>query len=107
MLEDIKMLLGITGTELDQRLETILWSVEARLKFLLGGGEEIPSSLAYIVIEVSVARFNRIGSEGMASHSVEGESISYVDNDFAAYMDDIQTYLNKQEEAKRGRVCFL
>lgn len=107
MLEDIKMLLGITGAELDQRLETILWSVEARLKFLLGGVEEIPSSLTYIVIEVSVARFNRIGSEGMASHSVEGENISYVDNDFAAYMDDIQTYLNKQEEAKRGRVRFL
>ena len=52
-------------------------------------------------------RFNRIGSEGFSSHSVEGESLSFSDDDFAGYREDIQTYLDSQKEAKKGRVRFL
>ena len=68
---------------------------------------EIPEALAYIVVEVAVARFNRIGSEGMSSHSVEGESISFSDDDFAGYKADIEAYLDEQSGTKRGRVRFL
>lgn len=107
MLEDIKKLLGIDGTALDDKLNIILQSVQARLKVLLGGVTEIPPSLQYIVTEVSVIRFNRIGSEGTSSHSVEGESISYSDNDFAGFMDEINAYLCGQIGSNRGRVRFI
>ena len=88
MLEKIKLLLGLDGNELDEQLELILANTGERLKLLLGGVSEIPEALAYIVVEVAVARFNRIGSEGMSSHSVEGESISFSDDDFAGYKAD-------------------
>ncbi|MFR2405562.1 MAG: phage head-tail connector protein [Eubacterium callanderi] len=52
-------------------------------------------------------RFNRIGSEGLSSHSVEGESLSFSDNDFSGYQEDIQVFLNAQKNARRGRVRFL
>lgn len=107
MLEEIKKLLGIDGTALDDKLHIILQSVQARLKILLGGVTEIPPSLQYIVTEVSVIRFNRIGSEGMSSHSVEGESISFSDNDFAGFMDEIEAWQDEQKGTKRGRVRFL
>ena len=52
-------------------------------------------------------KLNRIGSEGLSSHSVEGESLSWSENDFAGYMDDIRAYLDDQKESKKGKVRFL
>lgn len=107
MLSQLKTLLGVEGTELDDRLNLILTNTGERLKILLGGVSEIPEGLRYIVTEVAVVRFNRIGSEGMSSHSVEGESISFSDDDFAGYRADIEAYLDEQAETRRGRVRFL
>ena len=33
-------------------------------------------------MDVSVIRFNKIGSEGLSSHTVEGESLSFAEDDF-------------------------
>lgn len=108
MLNDLKQMLGIDANETsqDDKLKLIISAATARLQVLLGGVEP-PDSLDYIICEVSVRRYNRIGSEGMTSHSVEGESITFTDNDFAGFEDDIQAYLDTQKESKRGRVRFL
>lgn len=106
MLESIKLLLGIATTDRDSLLKQIISSATARLTVLLGGVEP-PESLDYIITDVCIRRFNRIGSEGMTSHAVEGESISFSDNDFAGFEDDIQAFLDTQKESARGRVRFL
>lgn len=106
MLDDLKKLLGIEDDSLDSKLELILRSVQGRLKLLLGG-IEVPSEMNHIVMEVAVIRFNRLGSEGMSAHSVEGESMSYNDNDFDGFLNEIQAFLDSQEESKRGRVRFI
>jgi len=108
MLEDIKRLLGINGTTAqDEMLNGIISLTEFRLKNLLGGAETVPETLRYIVTEVSIARFNRIGSEGLASHSVEGESMSWSDDDFKSYSSDIEAYQSSKENAKKGVVRFI
>lgn len=108
MLEDLKILLGIPAEDesLDNKLRVILDSVRSRLKALLGG-QEPPNELDYIVTDVAIIRFNRIGSEGLSSHTIEGESQSFTQDDFAAYRDDIQAYLDSQKNARKGRVRFL
>lgn len=108
MLEELKLLLGIEKSDIsqDEKLNLIIESVSTRLKVLLEGAD-IPESLKYVVTEVSVIRFNKIGSEGLSSHSVEGETMSFADNDFAGYMDEIEAFLNSQKEAKKGRVRFI
>ena len=108
MLNELKIMLGIAkeDTDLDEKLELILSNVAARLKVLLGGIDPQPN-LNHIILEVAIIRFNRIGSEGMSSHSVEGESTNYAMNDFDGYMDEIQAFLNTQENNKRGKVRFL
>lgn len=105
-LTTLKTLLGIPDDSRDALLTTIVSAVQARLLLLLGGASEVPESLAYIVPEVAVIRYNRIGSEGMSSHSVEGETVAYADNDFAGYMSEIEAYLDEQQTTKRGRVRF-
>ena len=108
MLKNLKILLGTSesDTSQDAKLNLILSGTTSRLKALLGG-QDPPEDLNYIITDVAVIRFNRIGSEGFSSHSVEGESLSFSDDDFAGYREDIQTYLDSQKEAKKGRVRFL
>ena len=107
MLNDIKTILGISGGEQDELISSLYSMTTQRLITLLGTGvEAVPDDLSYIVTEVTVARFNRIGSEGVSSHSVEGETMTWSQNDFDPYMDDINSWLDSKSKSK-GRVKFL
>ena len=106
MLEEIKIILGIADNALDSQLNIIIANTTARLKMLLGG-LDVPENLNYVVTEVSIKRFNRIGSEGITSHTVEGESMSFSDDDFAEFAGDIQAYLDSVAAAKKGKVLLL
>ena len=105
MLENLKRILGIAveDTDLDDKLNWIISSVRSRLKLLLGGTDP-PEEMNFIIVEVAVVRFNRIGSEGTASHSVEGESLTFSDSDFDAYMAEIRSFKDSlgQQGAKGG-----
>ena len=105
MLEDLKRMLGLSGQkdeELEQKLEWILGATTSRLKVLLGGIDP-GNDLDYIVTEVSIIRYNRIGSEGFQSHTVEGESVGFLNSDFDSYMDDIETYKRtKNSDTAKG-----
>lgn len=111
-LETLRRMLGFApnsdGTEaddeLDKKLIYILESSEERLR-VITGCPDVPPPLAHIVIDVSCARFNRIGDEGMNSHSVKDESMNYSDDDFAPYMREINSFLAATN--KRGKVRFL
>lgn len=106
LLNDLKILLDITGTDMDDKLNLILESVTDRLKLLVGGVEPTPA-LNHVIIEVAIIRFNRIGSEGAKSHSVEGESLTYQDSDFDSYKDEIEAFRESQIAIKKGRVRFI
>lgn len=108
MLQNLKLLLGIDpdDTSLDAKLLLIISTATSRLKILLGGIEP-PESMEHIIMEVAVIRFNRIGSEGLSSHTVEGESLSFSDGDFSGFSGEIQAFLESQESGTRGRLRFL
>ena len=108
MLTYLKTMLGFStdDTDIEERLALIIESTTARLKVKLGGIEP-PEELEYIIKEVAIKRFNRIGSEGLESHSVEGENLSFEDDYFNEFADDIQAFLDKQKEVKRGKVRFI
>ena len=108
MLQDVLNLLGLSSEDAETvgRLTVIIASVQQRLLLLIGG-TEVPAKLSYIVTEVSVARYNRIGSEGVSSHSVEGESMTFIEDDFAPYKTDIEAYLTSESGGTKGVVRFI
>lgn len=106
MLQDVKALLGLTDDGQDDKLTVIINMVQNRLCAILGLSS-VPYELEYIVTEISVMRFNRIGSEGMSSHTVEGESISFTNDDFGPFMDDIDAWKAAQENRTVGVIRFL
>jgi len=107
MLEELKRMLGLPNqedVELDKKLDLILRTTRSRLVVLLGGIDP-KEDLDYIVMEVAIVRYNRIGSEGFQSHTVEGESVSLLNSDFDAYLDDIQAYKDATNiDLKKGGI---
>lgn len=70
--------------------------------------ETVPPSLEWIVNELTIARYNRIGSENMTSKSVEGYSVSFLESDFAPYMMEIDRYIEQRErERLAGRILVF
>ena len=107
-LEDVKTLLGVDNRQVD----TIYFMTEKRLLGRLKGAipsvVTIPESLEHIVDEVTIIRFNRIGSEGMATESEEGHSATYIEDDFKPFKSDIDSYIASLDEKKElGVVRFL
>ena len=105
IIDDVTALLGFSDEKYNKTLDVIIRLTTNRLKTLLDV-EEVPTELEYIVTEVSIVRYNKIGSEGVTSHSVEGETMSFSDNDFKGYLNDIEVWKNKKDEVK-GVVKFL
>ena len=107
-LENTKTLLGVDNERVTIIYEQIEGRLLRRLQKHLPDILAIPDELDYIVTECAIARYNRIGSEGMESESMDGHSASYVDKDLSDYEDDILDYLGDDASgSKRGVVRFL
>lgn len=84
IIEQVKTLLGISDDLQDNLLLVIQMLTESHFK-AYSKQDNIPENLNYIIVEVMVKRFNRIGSEGMSSQTVEGLSTAFELDDFAEY----------------------
>lgn len=103
-LTSIKMMLGWDPSDGDgdDLLRQIVRLIEAQLKNRLGGVDEIPDELEYVITNCALARFNQIGSEGTTSHWVGEEKQEWIADIFAPYEKDIQAYLDKKNDTSDG-----
>ena len=114
MIERIRTVLGIKDTLQDDVLDIFIDNVT---KHLLGKLrkvnkeiEEVPSELDYIIEEIVIRRYNRIGTEGMKSESVEGHRVDFyeLEKDFTPYEDIIDDYKDDDDrKAKKGKVIWV
>lgn len=103
VLDTVKLLAGIDDEKQDGVILALEKMTRAQLSMLV---EEtaVPPPLEAVVLPVTLARFNRLGNEGMQSYSQEGESITYPASDFDEYTDVIERY---NAEKKRGKIVFF
>lgn len=107
-LETVKLLLGVDNDKVSTVYSMTEKRLLGRLKGAIPSVVTIPKSLEYIVDEVTIIRFNRIGSEGMATESEEGHSATYIEDDFKSFKSDIDSYIESLDEKKAlGVVRFL
>ena len=87
LLNRIKTLLGITDN--DELIYEIIELTKSKILNYINK-EELPIELEFILVELSIQRYNRIGSEGISSESVDGKSVSYEDDfeNYKIYLDD-------------------
>ncbi|MBH9580883.1 phage head-tail adapter protein [Staphylococcus felis] len=106
-IDDIKIMLGIFDDKQDEILNTVVRLTTQRLLSKLPKTETtVPERLEYIITEVAIKRFNRIGAEGMSSESVDGRSNTFKDDDFDEYLKDIEEYYAVKKDS-RGKVTFF
>ena len=99
----MKVLLGITdNTDNDELLYEIVNITESKI-LNYNNASEMPKELEFVLIELSVQRFNRIGSEGIASESIDGKSVSY-DDDFTGYKHYLDDYISRNSVRKGYRL---
>lgn len=84
LIDNVKILLGINDDLQDELLEVIekITIQHFKLKTKLS---EVPEHLEFVIVEVMIKRFNRIGAEGMSSKTIEGASVSFSQSDFDEY----------------------
>lgn len=105
-LNTIEILLGV---ESDTRVATLYERYSALLLTRLQKSDpdilDVPEELEYVVDELTIARFNRLGSEGMTSESMDGHTARYDDVGLVSYENVIIQYLDSN--SKFGRVRFI
>lgn len=106
-LARLKRRLGIVDTKQDDLLNDLIEDAEAEFKALTNANE-VTDKYTFIIRAVVLKRYNRKGSEGMKSESVDGYTVSYdsATDDFAEF----KGYLDQEfglGEKRRGKVRFI
>lgn len=84
VLEDVKVLLGISDTVQDELLQVIEKQTVSHF-LTLSKQVVVPNELNYIIVDVVVKRYNRLGAEGLKSQRMEGLDLVFSLDDFADY----------------------
>lgn len=95
MLEKIKLLLSASDDSLDELILTLI-SLCKEEAYVYCNLPEYDSKLDFIVIQMVIERYNRIGSEGATSQSSSGVSMNYD----SFYSDKVVRLLNKYRKVK-------
>ncbi|MEB6213522.1 hypothetical protein MXL49_16700 [Enterococcus casseliflavus] len=103
VLSRVQRLLNVEPEKLAQLEEIIEIQYDALLAKLVPTSlpSIVPSSLEFIVVETSIARYNRLGSEGLASEGVDVISQSFIEDLFEPYMTDISRFNSNMSNPKK------
>lgn len=106
MLEKIKRRLGITGYLQDDLLEDLIEDATYQFEAITGASE-IQPKYHFIIVDVVCTRYNRKGSEGMLSESVDGYSVTYDTDDFKKYQWLLDRDFGNNGLREKGSVKFI
>lgn len=93
-IETVKVLLGIRDALQDDLLRVIEDLTLGHFRAYTGQNA-VPSEFEYIITEVMVKRFNRLGAEGRTRQHDEGMILEFERDDFDVYYDVLRRYYDK------------
>ena len=111
MIDQAKILLGIHDDLQDNLLNALEKGAEQMvlswIKSRGGSLEEVPSELGWVMTELVVARFRRLGSEGMTKKSIQGLDMTFAGDDLVPYESYLEPYTDiGKKPAKEGQVWW-
>ena len=101
LLNRIKTLLNCEGSE--ELILEIINITEAKILSYVNEAE-LPNELEFVLVELSIKRFNRIGSEGFTSETVDGKTMSYEESEFEGYKKYLDDFVYKNKTNKGFRL---
>lgn len=101
-LERIKLKLGITDKEQDDLLMVLLGDAKDYMSIYIES-KEIPAELEFIIEEVTIKRYRKLGSEGISTEKIDVLSTSYKSDDFYEYKPLMKLYKNNNVKIRKLR----
>ena len=95
ILTRVKAILGVQDK--DSLLEVLIQNQTEALLAVIGE-TVLPDSLMYIVVETVIARYNRLGSEGLQSEGIDVISQTFIEDLMAPYQAQISGYLSTKNK---------
>lgn len=84
LLARIKRLLGLTDASKDDILNDIIYIMSNAIMSYCGV-DTVPTKLEYICVEATIARYNRLGAEGLSSESIDVIQSTYIEDVLSTY----------------------
>ena len=103
LLNRVKVLLGITNNDNEELLREIIEITKSKILNYVNEAE-LPNELEFVLVELAIKRFNRIGSEGFTSETVDGKTMSYEESEFEGYKKYLDDYICKNNINKGFRL---
>ena len=99
-MDKLKLYLGITDDSEDELLETILLDCEQMLRMYIGA-KRVPMELEWIITELSVKRYRKIGSEGLKEEQIDVITNTFEDGEpLAPYHSILNDYKRKSNRLR-------
>lgn len=105
-LYKIKRRLGIEDNRQDELLEDLLDDAKSQFK-VITGADIVDEKYEFITRDVALKLYVRKGSEGTASESVDGYSVTYATQLFDEYLPILERDFNLNSSRQSGKVRFL
>ena len=105
-LDKLKRRLGISDTTQDDLLNDLLEDAQSYF-IAITGASAVETRYEFIINDVTAKLYNRKGSEGMESESVDGYSTSYAQDLFSDYMGILERDFNLNDECRQKGRVFL
>ena len=107
LLDSIKLRIGIEDTKQDDLINDIITDVQARvLAYINQDGfaqPELPSSLDFLIKDITIRIYNKIGDEGKKTSSEGNVSNAwYTTTDLSEYSDVLDVYRKSYNRRNAG-----
>lgn len=71
------------------------------------GGIEVPQVLTFIIVETTIARYRRVGAEGISNKQIDAIQNKYVDDLFEQYKEIINRYATRTANSSKRIVRVI
>lgn len=100
--QTIQTILGVASTDTEEiaLVDILIEQSTAKICAYINASL-VPAELNFIIIELTIERYNKIGAEGLASESIEGIQYSYANTfDLEPYTTYLDRYVSKSSGFK-------
>jgi len=106
VLDSIKLRIGLTDTVQDDLLNDLIDDATARtLTYINQDGiinQTVPDSVAWVIKDIVVKMYNRIGDEGKQSGTEGNVSNTWESIDLSKYADALDVYRESSQSRRPG-----
>lgn len=84
-------------------VDLVTTKIYSKLKAKKQSVEEYPKELDYLIVDLVVARYNRVGAEGMSTEAMSNKTNSYIDDYENKEIETaIEDYINSLDDEMRN-----